>query len=292
GFGKSASAAKAPPSRSASARFSSNDAFAAAFIAPISAPAQNEGPRPPSTTTLTASSWASWWNAAPSSLRSSGESALCCSGRLSHTRATGPSRAISIGSGFVISHPEHAELHLGGRGLDRRRKGQRQHVAGLPGLDDAVVPQPRGREVGAPLLLVLVEDRLLELLLLRRRHRLPLRLELRALDLRQYRRRLLAAHDRDPAVGPHEQEPRLGGAAAHAVVPGSEAAADDDSELRHRRVRDRVHHLGPVLRDAAVLVLLPDDIAADVLQEQERDAALGRELDEVGGLERAVTEQH
>ena len=79
--------------------------------------------------------------------------------------------------------------------------------------------------------------------------------ELIALDRREHAGRLLAAHDRDAAVGPHPQEPRLVGAAAHAVVAGAERAADDDGELRHDRVRDGVHHLGAVLGDAGALVL-------------------------------------
>jgi hypothetical protein len=52
------------------------------------------------------------------------------------------------------------------------------------------------------------------------------------------------------------------------------------------RAGDRGHHLGAVLGDAAGLVLAADHEAGDVLQEQQRDAALAAQLDEVRALER------
>ena len=60
----------------------------------------------------------------------------------------------------------------------------------------------------------------------------------------------------------------------------------------HHGVGDRVHHLRAVFRDAGALVLLADDEAGDVLQEDERDAAQIAQLDEVRGLERRLGEQH
>src|SRR5205807_7082373 len=47
-----------------------------------------------------------------------------------------------------------------------------------------------------------------------------------------------------------------------------------------------------VPRDAASLLLLPDHEAGDVLQEDERDAPLARELDEVRALLRGLREEH
>src|SRR6202043_1142848 len=47
-----------------------------------------------------------------------------------------------------------------------------------------------------------------------------------------------------------------------------------------------------VLGDAARLVFAPDHEARDVLQEDERDAALRAELDEMRALERAFREQN
>ena len=92
-------------------------------------------------------------------------------------------------------------------------------------------------------------------------------------------------------VRPHPQEARAVGAAAHAVVAGAEAAADDHGELRHLRAGDGRHHLGAVLGDAAGLVFLPDHEAGDVLQEQQRNAALAAQLDEVRALQRRFREQ-
>jgi hypothetical protein len=73
-------------------------------------------------------------------------------------------------------------------------------------------------------------------------------------------------------------------AAAHAVVAGAEAAADQHGELGHLGGGDGGDHLGAVLGDAAVLVLAADHEAGDVLQEDQRNAALGAQLDEVGAL--------
>ena len=61
-----------------------------------------------------------------------------------------------------------------------------------------------------------------------------------------------------------------------------------DRHLRHLRAGDRRHHLGAVLGDAAGLRRLADHEARDVLQEQQGDAALAGELDEVRGLERGL----
>ena len=72
--------------------------------------------------------------------------------------------------------------------------------------------------------------------------------------------------------------------AAHAVVAGAEAAADDDRELGHLRVGDGHDHLRAVAREAAVLVLPADHEPGDVLQEHERDPALAAQLDKVRAL--------
>ena len=74
-------------------------------------------------------------------------------------------------------------------------------------------------------------------------------------------------------------------------MPAPNEPPDDDRELRHLRARDRHHELGAVAGDAAGLVLLADHEAGDVLQEDERDAPLARELDEVRALLRALGEE-
>src|SRR5438876_935163 len=105
-------------------------------------------------------------------------------------------------------------------------------------------------------------------------------------------RRLLATHHRDARVRPGEEEPRAVGTAAHRVVPRAVGCADDDGQLRHLRRCHGVHHLGTVLRDAPVLVLLADHEAGDVLEEEERHAALAGERDEVRALQRGLREEH
>src|SRR5712691_1384172 len=189
-------------------------------------------------------------------------------------------------------HAEYAEPRLRDGGVERSGDPEGQDGARVTGRDHAVVPQPRARVVRAAFLLVLGECRRLESVDLRRAHALALPLELLLLDLGQHRRRLLAPHHRDPRVRPHPELARLEGAPAHPIVAGPEAAPDDDGELRHLRVGHRVHHLGPILRDAALLVLLAHDEARDVLQEHQRHLAQAAHLDEMRGLQGALGEEH
>ena len=76
----------------------------------------------------------------------------------------------STGSGLrdvaCGSHPEEAEARLGQRGARDDVEREAEQVAGVGGVDDAVVPQARGRVVRVALLLVLRADRRLELGLL------------------------------------------------------------------------------------------------------------------------------
>ena len=143
-------------------------------------------------------------------------------------------------------------------------------------VDDAVVPEPRRRVVRVALALVLGADRVL----------------VDVADHGEDGRGLVAAHHGDARVRPHPQLARLERASAHRVVAGAERAAGDDGELRHLRVRDRHHELRPVAGDAAGLVLRADHEAGDVLQEDERDAPLAAELDEVRALLRRLGEEH
>src|SRR4029078_9912555 len=93
--------------------------------------------------------------------------------------------------------------------------------------DDAVVPQPRGGVVRIALFLVLRADRRLEGVFVRRAPFPAVGLDVVALDGRQHRGGLLAAHHRDAGVRPGEQETRAVGAAAHAAAAGAERAHDD-----------------------------------------------------------------
>ena len=75
-------------------------------------------------------------------------------------------------------------------------------------------------------------------------------------------------------------------------MPGAERAAHDDRELRHVRARDGHDELRAVAGDPALLVLLADHEAGDVLEEDERDPPLAGELDEVRALLRRLGEEH
>ena len=150
----------------------------------------------------------------------------------------------------------------------------------------------RGGVVGRALGLVLLEDRRPNRGLLLLRQRLPLASALIALHGGQHRGGLFAAHHRDAGVGPHPQQPRVVRPPAHPVVARAERPADDDRELRHRRVGHGMDHLGAVFGDAGPFVLLAHHEARDVLHEDQRDAAHPAQLDEVRGLERRLGEQH
>src|SRR5262245_36592329 len=103
---------------------------------------------------------------------------------------------------------------------------------------------------------------------------------------------LLAAHYGDARVRPHPQKAWPVGASAHAVIAGTITATDDDGIFRDVGGGDRRHHFGTVLGDASRLVFAPDHEAGDVLQKQQRDVALARQLDEMRALERALAEQN
>src|SRR6185436_7695133 len=78
---------------------------------------------------------------------------------------------------FVLSwlHSKHPELRLRNRRVERGRQPQGQRLPRVRGIEDAVVPQARGRVVRRSLELVLVEDRLADrgFLFLRERLALP-----------------------------------------------------------------------------------------------------------------------
>src|SRR6185437_12256302 len=180
--------------------------------------------------------------------------------------------------------PQRSDFSLA---ADRQAKSQ--HSSRLPGIDEAIIPEPRGGEECRRLTVELRDDTLLH-----RREFGPIdRLALTLLALfgddREHFRRLLAAHDGDAVVGPGEDEARIIGAAAHAVIAGAEARADMQGELRHRRIRHRLDHLRAMLDDAAPLRLGADHVARRVLEIDDRRAGLAHELDELPGLGRAIS---
>ncbi|MNQ57944.1 hypothetical protein D3C85_721150 [compost metagenome] len=172
------------------------------------------------------------------------------------------------------------------------RQRQGQHGAALGGIDDAVIPQPCAGVVGVTLLFILGDHRRAYGLGLLLAQAFSLGRQLVAAHLHQHPGRLLAPHHRDAAVGPAEQEVGLIGAAAHAVVAGAEAAADDQGQLGHPAAGHGGDQLGAVLGDALFLRRTAHHKAGDVLQEQQGNSTLVAELDEVGALLGAVAVQH
>src|SRR4029450_2602958 len=73
---------------------------------------------------------------------------------------------------------------------------------------------------------------------------------------------------------------------------GPEPSPGNDRKLRDVGAGGRHHELRAVTRDASSLVLRPDHEAGDVLEVDERNAALGRQLDEVRALLRGLREEH
>ena len=86
---------------------------------------------------------------------SDGPIAFRTSGRL---MVEGRDRAVCVSAGSR-SHPEHPVGGVGGPGAGRGGQAQRQQLARVAGVDDAVVPEPRGRVPGRALALVVVDDR-------------------------------------------------------------------------------------------------------------------------------------
>src|ERR1700691_958178 len=260
----------ARPMASATFRVSSSPAMR--FIQLMSPPAEKALPAPVSTTTRTLPSAPRVRKAPANSAISASSKALRTSGRL-RVRVTTP-RLSAANRIALISHPEDAEAG----GLDRRVEAGRnrhgEHTARFLGVDHAVIPQPCAGVIGMALGLVLLADRGLEAFLLLLAPFFAARARPIAPHRGQHIGRLLAAHHRDARIGPGPQKARRIGAAAHGVIAGTEAAADDDGEFGHVGAGYRRYHLGAVLGDAASLVFLADHEAGNVLQEDQRNAAL------------------
>ena len=139
----------------------------------------------------------------------------------------------------------------------------------------------RGAVEGRRLLVELLDDALEHLVDLGFRWLLALTNELLLGHGLHHACRLLAAHHGGAAVGPGEDEARVVGAAAHAVVAGAETAADHDRDLRHGRVGHRLYHLGAVLHDAAALGVGADHESGRILQIDDRRPLLAAELEEL-----------
>ena len=94
----------------------------------------------------------------------------------------------------------------------------------------------------------------------------------------------LRAHHADLRARPRHDQVRLIRAAVHHVVAGAVGLARDHRDLRHRRVGDRVEHLGAVADDAFGLDLRADHEAGHVLDEHQRDRERVAQVHEARGL--------
>src|SRR3984957_9051457 len=139
-------------------------------------------------------------------------------------------------SSFLItgpspSHPEDAEAaaSLDWPRVDGRQSDP-QHGAGVTRVDDAVVVQAGADEEGVRFALDLRLDLLPPLLVGFGVVLAPGGLRRGPADDRQHAGELLRAHDGQLGVGPGEHQPRVVGAAGHAVVARAERRRPGDRE--------------------------------------------------------------
>src|SRR5579883_1976637 len=199
--------------------------------------------------------------------------------------------AACSGVNFIRLHPRDAERDGIERpdnrfARDRQREGQ--HLARVARIDDAIVPEMRRRIERRRLAVELIDNRLEHLVDLGPGWLLALTQVLLLGHRLHDAGRLLAAHHGGAAVGPREDEARIVGPTAHAIVARAEAADDHDGDLRDRGVGHRLDHLGAVLDDAAALGLGADHVTGGVLQIDDRRALLAAELDELRRLHRSL----
>jgi len=195
-------------------------------------------------------------------------------------------------TGTSPTHPEDAEAAAS---LDwprvNGRQSDPQHGAGVTRVDDAVVVQAGADEEGVRLALDLRLDLLPPLLVGLGVVVTPGGLRRGPADDRQHAGELLRAHDGQLGVGPGEHQPRVVGAAGHAVVARAERRRHVKGDVGDGRVGDRVDHLGAVLDDPALLVPGAHHVAGGVLQEDQRRVRLVGEQDELARLLGLLAEQ-
>ena len=111
-------------------------------------------------------------------------------------------------------------------------------------------------------------------------------------DLCQYAGGLFRTHDRRSTGWPGKHRIWLERAAQHRQIPGPIGSAGDDGEFRHPCRGHRGDHLCTGLGDAHLLDLAAHHKAVHIRQKQKRNIALDAEVDEMGGLQRSLDEQH
>src|SRR5258708_4244349 len=118
-----------------------------------------------------------------------------------------PRLAMSKRRIMTASHAEHAEARRIGFLSAGQSQGQSEDAPRVLRIDDAIIPQPCRGVIRMTLALELLANRRLEFLLIGIAERLAAALQGLAFDGGENTRRLLAAHDRGPGIGPLEQEP-------------------------------------------------------------------------------------
>src|SRR5882757_73535 len=70
---------------------------------------------------------------------------------------------------LIVSHPEHAVMRFADRRIQRDADGHAERIAGIDGIEDAIVPHFRGGIIGALMAAVFLEDRIADFIDLIRR---------------------------------------------------------------------------------------------------------------------------
>lgn len=174
-------------------------------------------------------------------------------------------------------HPENTKLRLPILDSSSHSSIQslRQHRPRMRRRDDPIVPQSSRRIHSVTLLF----DPCLELRINRLTHRL------------HNRTQLLRAHNPNLRLWPHPEEPRGVSSSTHTIISCASASTYHDSELGDVSTGDCCDELRAVFGYAAFFGVGADHEATDVLEEDEGDAALGAELDEVCAFEGGFGEE-
>src|SRR5882757_363759 len=59
---------------------------------------------------------------------------------------------------LIASHPKHAVMRLADRRIQRDADGHAERIAGIDGIENAIVPQFRGRIIGTLMAAVFLQD--------------------------------------------------------------------------------------------------------------------------------------
>ena len=141
-------------------------------------------------------------------------------------------------------------------------------------------------------MLIVINNRLLKLSLILSTPVNTIALILISGHLGQHPSRLLTAHHRNPRVGPHKHKAGVIGATTHTVITSPKRPANNHRKLRHISRSHGRYHLGSMLGNTFILILLAHHKASDILQKYQRNLALGTELNKVRAFLGRLTKQN